>query len=192
MRDILGLDVSMTSLGWFLQDSKKKPTYGSFKTSPEDGLDLKRFMIQRDRFVNLVNDYKIDHIGIEQPFLHAYNTEKLFALHQFVLEVCYTRHIKIVYITPAQIKTFVTKDAQASKPDMIFKAKEALGLTRERMNDDESDAYWVSVLADRFWKLYYKEITKEELSEAEAYIFLKTKSNKPGLIYKENSSFFNF
>lgn len=192
MQDVLGLDISMTSLGWFLQDGKKKPSYGSFKTSPKDGLDLKRFMLQRDRFVNLVNDYKIDHIGIEQPFLHAFNTEKLFALHQFILEVCYTRHIKIVYITPAQIKTFVTSDAQAPKSEMVFKAKEALGLQREKMNDDESDAYWVSVLAKRFWQLYYKQISKEDLSEAESVIFLKTKSGKPGLLYKENSSFYNF
>ena len=192
MRTVLGLDVSMTSLGWFLQDGKKKPTYGSFKTTPEDGIDLKRFMIQRDRFVNLVNDYKIDHIGIEQPFLKSFNTEKLFALHQFILEVCYTRHIKTVYITPAQIKTYVTADAQAGKNEMVFKAKEALGLTRERMNDDESDAYWVSVLTQKFWQVFYKEISVDDLTEKEKYIFLKTKTGKPGILFKEKVSFFNF
>src|ERR1017187_2337975 len=121
MREVLGCDLSMTSFGWFLHDDKKKNTYGSFKTKPEDGIDLRRFMIQRDRFVNLLNDYKVDHIGIEQPFLMSFNTEKLFALHQFILEVCYTRHIKIVYIAPAQIKTFVTADAQAGKNEMVFK-----------------------------------------------------------------------
>lgn len=192
MRSILGLDLSLTSLGWFLQDGKKKPTYGSFKTSPEDGIDLKRYMIQRDRFVNLVNDYKIDHIGIEQPFLHSFNTEKLYALHQFVLEICYTRHIKIVYITPAQIKTYVTGDSNAGKNEMVFKAKESLGLVKERMNDDESDAYWVSVLANKFWQLYYKEISIEDLTEKEKFIFIKNKSKKPGILYKENISFFLF
>ena len=44
MREVLGLDLSLTSLGWFLQDGKKKPTYGSFKTKPEDGIDLKRVL----------------------------------------------------------------------------------------------------------------------------------------------------
>lgn len=192
MRNVLGLDVSMTSLGWFLQDGKKTPTFGSFKTSPLDGLDIKRFMIQRDRFVNLINDYKIDHIGIEQPFLKSFNTEKLYALHQFILEICYTRHIKIVYITPAQIKTYVTGDPRAEKNEMIFKAKEVLGFTKERINDDESDAFWVSVLSQKFWQLYYKEILEEQLTEKEKYIFIKTKTKKPGLFYKENVSFFIF
>ena len=191
-RIVLGLDVSMTSLGWFLQDGKKKPLYGSFKTSPADGLDIKRFMIQRDSFVDLINDYKIDHIGIEQPFLMSFNTEKLYALHQFVLEICYTRHIKTVYITPAQIKTFATGDSKAAKNEMIFKAKESLGLIKERMNDDESDAYWVSVLTQKFWQLYYKEITAEDLTEAEKYIFIKSKTGKPGIFYKKDISYFIF
>ena len=192
MRDILGLDISLTSLGWFLFDDKKKLTYGSFKTKPEDGIDLKRMMIQRDRFVNLINDYKIDHIGIEQPFLHSFNTEKLYALHQFILEVCYTRHIKIVYITPAQIKTYATGNAQAEKNEVIFKTKEVLGITKERMNDDECDAHWVGVLAKKFWNFYYKEISDSELSPEEKFIFIKTKSKKPGILFKENISFFNF
>jgi len=191
-REILGLDLSMTSFGWFLHNEKRKPIYGSFKTKPEDGIDLKRFMIQRDRFVNLINDYKIDHIGIEQPFLMSFNTEKLFALHQFILEICYTRHIKVVYITPAQIKTYATDNAQAAKNDMVFKTKEVLGFQREKINDDECDAYWVGILAEKFWKLYYKEITIEDLTEKEKYIFIKNKSKKPGILYKENISYYVF
>ena len=154
MRNILGCDLSMTSFGWFLHDDKKKHLYGRFKTAPKDGIDLKRFMIQRDRFVNLINDHKIDHIGIEQPFLRSFNTEKLFALHQFILEVCYTRHINIVYITPAQIKQFATGNSRAEKNEIVFKTKKVLGFTREKINNDEADAYWVGVLAKKFWQLY--------------------------------------
>ena len=193
MRNILGLDLSMTSLGWFLQDDKKKLTYGSFKSTPKDGIDLKRFMLQRDRFVNLVNDLKIDHIGIEQPFLHSFSTEILFALHQFILEVCYTRHIRIVYITPAQIKQFSTGNSKAEKNEIVFKTKNLLGLTKERINNDECDAYWVGVLAKRFWQLYYKEITIEDLTQEEKNIFIQTvKTKKPGLLYKKDESYFIF
>ncbi len=192
MRHVLGCDLSMTSFGWFLHDDKKKLTYGRFKTSPEDGIDIKRFMIQRDRFVNIINDYKIDHIGIEQPFLRSFNTEKLYALHQFILEVCYTRHIKIVYITPAQIKQFVTGNSKAEKNEIVFKTKNLLGFTREKINDDECDAYWVGYLATRFWQLYYGEIQESELTEGERLIFIKNKSKKPGVLHKENESFFMF
>lgn len=192
MRDVLGCDLSMTSFGWFLHTGKKKNIYGSFKTKPEDGIDLKRFMIQRDRFVNLINDYKIDHIGIEQPFLMSFNTEKLFALHQFILEICYTRHIKVVYIPPASIKSFVTGDPKAPKNEMIFKTKEVLGFTKEKINDDECDAYWVGAIAKRFWQYYYKEIDESQLTLEEKYIFLRSKSKKPGIFYKENSSYFIF
>lgn len=192
MRTVLGLDLSMTSAGWFLNDDKKKLTYGSFKTKPQDGIDIKRLMLQRDRIVNLFNEYKIEHIGIEQPFLRSFNTEKLYALHQFILEVCYTRHIKVVYITPAQIKTFVTGNAKADKNEMVFHTKKHLKITKERINNDECDAYWVSVIAKRFWQFYYKEITEEELSEKEKFIFIKTKSKRPGLIKKRDDSFFIF
>ena len=149
-------------------------------------------MLQRDSFVNLINDYKIDHIGIEQPFLRSFNTEKLYALHQFILEVCYTRHIKIVYITPAQIKQFATGNAKAEKNEIVFKTKEVLGFVREKINNDEADAYWVGVLAKRFWQLYYGEITVEDLTEKEKYIFIKNKSKKPGILYKENDSYYIF
>lgn len=192
MRNILGLDVSLTSLGWFLQSEAKKPIYGSFKTTPQDGLNLKRIMIQRDRFINLINDYKIDHIGIEQPFLHSFNTEILYALHQFILEVCYTRHIKIVYITPAQIKQFAVGSSKAEKAEIILKTKEVLGLVREKINDDECDAYWVSFLAERFWKLFYKEISESELTELEKFIFIKNKQKKPGLLYRANDLYYLF
>ena len=192
MRHILGCDLSMSSFGWFLFDDKKKLTYGRFKTTPQDGIDIKRYMIQRDRFVNLINNYKIDHIGIEQPFLRSFNTEKLYALHQFILEVCYTRHIKIVYITPAQIKQYVTGNFKASKNDIVFKTREVLGFTREKINDDECDAYWIGILAKKFWQLYYSEIQEKDLTEAEKFIFIKNKSKKPGILYKENDSFYIF
>lgn len=192
MRSVLGCDLSMTSFGWFLHDGKNKPTYGRFKTSPEDGIDIKRFMKQRDSFVNIINQHKIDHIGIEQPFLRSFNTEKLYALHQFILEVCYTRHIKIVYITPAQVKQYVTGNAKADKNEIVFKTKNVLGFTREKINDDEADAYWVGVLATKFWQLYYGEINVDHLTEAEKFIFIKNKSKKPGILYKENDSFYMF
>jgi len=192
VRNILGCDLSMTSFGWFLNDGKKKLTYGSFKTKPTDGIDLKRFMIQRDRFVNIINDHKLDHIGIEKPFLRSYNTEKLYALHQFILEVCYTRHIKIVYITPAQIKQFVTGNHKAEKNAMVMKTREHLGFTREKINNDEADAYWVSYISSRFWQLYYGEIKEEDLEDREKFIFIKNKSKKPGILYKENDDFYMF
>jgi len=192
MRHILGCDLSMTSFGWFLHDGKKKHTFGRFKTEPKDGIDIKRFMIQRDRFVNLINDYKIDYIGIEQPFLRSFNTEKLYALHQFILEVCYTRHIKIVYITPAQIKQYATGNSKAEKNEIVFKTKKVLGYTREKINNDEADAYWVGLLAQKFWQLKYGEIQESDLTESERFIFIKNKSKKPGVLYKENSSFFMF
>lgn len=192
MRSYLGLDLSMTSAGWFLQDDKKKLTYGSFKTSPKDGIDIKRLMLQRDRIVNLFNEYKIDHIGIEQPFLRSFNTEKLYALHQFILEVCYTRHIKVVYITPAQIKTYVIGNPTAGKNEIIFKTKKVLNLGNQRINDDECDAYWISVLTKKFWQFYYGELNEENLTPEEKFIFLKSKTNKPGLIKKKDESYFIF
>jgi Holliday junction resolvasome RuvABC endonuclease subunit len=149
-------------------------------------------MLQRDRIVNLFNEFKIDHIGIEQPFLRSFNTEKLYALHQFILEICYTRHIKVVYITPAQIKMYVTGKPSSGKNEIIFKTKKVLGLANKRINDDECDAYWISVLTKKFWQFYYGEIKEEDLSEEEKFIFITSKTKKPGLIKKKNESFFIF
>jgi len=192
LEKILGCDLSLTSFGWFLNDGKKKLSYGRFKTSKSDGIDIKRFMVQRDRFINIINNHKIDHIGIEKPFLRSFNTEKLYALHQFVLEVCYTRHINIVYFTPAQIKQYVTSNHRAEKNEMVLKTREKLGLTREKINNDEADAYWVSVLARRFWELYYGLIKEEDLTEKERFIFIKNKSKKPGTLYKQDEDYFIF
>lgn len=189
MRNILGLDLSLTSSGWFLPKTGK---YGSFKTSTKDGIDIKRFMLQRDRIVNIINENSITHVGIEQPFLRSFNTEKLYALHQFVLEACYTRHLKVVYITPLQVKQYATGNTKADKNEIVFKTREVLGLKRERINNDACDAYWVSRLTETFWKLYYEEITKEQLTQVENYIFIENKSKKLGILYKKNDSFFIF
>jgi len=116
----------------------------------------------------------------------------LYALHQFILEVCYTRHIKIVYITPAQIKQYATGNSKAEKNEIVFKTKKVLGYTREKINNDEADAYWVGLLAQKFWQLKYGEIQESDLTESERFIFIKNKSKKPGVLYKENSSFFMF
>lgn len=194
MQKILGLDISLTSLGWFLQDGTNK-RYGSFKTKPEDGILIKRLMIQRDRFLTLLNDLKVDTIGIERPFLKAWNTEILFALHQFIFEACYTRHIRVVYITPSEIKMYACGSGKADKSQIIFKTKEVLNLTKQRINDDECDAYWVSVLSKRFWQFYNKEISETDLTDLEKSIFLKSKKGKNvklGLIEKPNDSYFIF
>jgi len=190
--DILGVDVSLTSLGWFLQDGKPSLTYGSFKTTPKDGLLIERFMLQRDRFEELVSRNGITHIGIEQPLEHIYNSELLFALHQFIFEVCYKKKINVVYITPAQIKQYVTGNHLAQKNEIIIKTREVLGFKREKINDDECDAFWVSLLTKRFWGLYYKELTEDTLTEAERFIFIKTKSKKLGILKKPNISFYIF
>jgi len=97
----------------------------------------------------------------------------LFALHQFILEVCYTRHIRVVYITPAQIKQYVTDDSNAAKNEIVFKTRSVLNFNHEKINDDECDAYWVGILSDRFWKLFYKEIEMDSLSDKEKLIFIK-------------------
>ena len=191
---IIGFDLSLTCAGWFLQDSDNTTNlvYGSFKTKPTDGLIIERLIKQRERFVELIAKHNIDHIGIEQSLQHTFSTELLFALHQFILEICLKQNINIVYITPAQIKQYVTGNHLAQKNEIMFKTRQVLNLTTQKMNDDESDAYWVSVLAKKFWQLYYKEISESDLTAAESNIFIKTKSKKAGVLYKPNDSYFIF
>jgi len=190
MKNILGLDISLTSFGWFLQDGKKRLKYGSFKTSTKDGYLITRLMMQRDRFVNLINELKVSHIGIEQPLQRTFSSELLYALHQFIMEVCYTRHLNIVYFTPAQIKMFATGNSRAEKGEMVFQTKKTLKLTTEKINEDECDAYWISILAKKFWRLFYKEIHEDNLTQNEKYIFIKSKSKKPGILHKANDAYY--
>ena len=164
--DIIGFDLSLTCAGWFLQDPNdtKNLTYGSFKTKPADGLIIERLIQQRERFVELIAKHNVDHIGIEQALQHTFSTELLFALHQFILEICLKQKINVVYITPAQIKQYVTGNHLAQKNEIMFKTRQVLNLTTQKMNNDESDAYWVSVLAKKFWQLYYKETAISDLT----------------------------
>ena len=47
-----------------------------------------------------------------------------------------------------------------------------LGLTKERINNDECDAYWISILTKRFWELFLGEIKEVDLTEKEKNIFI--------------------
>lgn len=205
---IAGFDPSVTHLGWVILDDKTDDLidYGTFKTNPKDGLLIQRLIIQREKVKKLLQEKSISFVSMEAPYFMDFNTEKLFALNQFLHEVFLDLEIFVLYLPPQRLKKFALPDMKLSditKHHMVHQAKTELNKHGKRFSEHCSDAYFAGKVGLRFYKWYIlKELTDEDLTNEERDLFCGKHKYKrgpkkgiteyKGIIYKEWDQFFNY
>lgn len=207
---ILGLDPSLAKAGYVILDTDEPNSSvvekGLLKTSTADGLLLIRLLKQQDAIRALIDKYSIKFVGMEAPFFGSWNTERLFALNQFIHKVFYDTDQYVVAFPPQMLKKLTFQDRKVGdigKPEMIDKAKTELGLQGKRLAEDVADAYWAGTFGKKFYLRYIEEkIKDEDLTKYELDTFAgkhtytrgmkKGITDYTGVIYRENELFFNF
>ena len=180
---------------------------GVFVTDPSDGLLVQRIIMQREWMRKLIESKGIKFVAMEAPYFSDWSTELLFALNQHLHEVFLNLDIFVVYFQPLTLKRLAVpgiKDSHdITKHHMIHQAKTELGLQGKRLSEHIADAYFAGKTGARFYKWYLlKELKDSDLSEVERDLFCGkhtfVKGAKKGLveytgiIYKENSQFFDY
>jgi len=162
-------------------------------------------MYYRDALSDLLRDVTFDRVGIEAPIYGASFSEGMYALFQYCNEAILSAKSDIVYISNSQSKERVKdylerpKKWTISKDDIIEAAFKDTG-EMGRWVGDEADAYWIAQGASRFWHYHAGRLPREELKPFEVrqfdlrHTFTRGKkkglTERSGLIYKKNESFF--
>jgi Holliday junction resolvasome RuvABC endonuclease subunit len=207
---ILGLDPSLAKSGYVVLDTEAPDSEvvekGKLKTSTSDGILLQRLLKQQEQVREKIRRYDIKFISMEAPYYGGWTAEQLFALNQFLHKVFLDEENYVVAFPPQQLKKLVFPDRsvkQIHKPEMIDKAKTALGLQGKVLAEDVADAYWAGIFGKKFYKRHYvEETTDEDLNSYEVEVFSGTHTytrgakkgitDYNGIIYQENEKFWDF
>lgn len=208
---IASFDPSITHLGWVIFDETKTGKgavleAGVFKTKPTDGLLVQRLITQRERIRSLLMTWDIKFIAMEAPYLRDFSTELLFALNQHLHEAFLDQQTFVLYVQPNTLKRYAlpdTKMEEITKHHITHQAKKELGLVGRVFSEHVADAYFVGKIGLKFYQWYFMHKYKDsDLSEYEHRLFCGKhtfkRGNKKGLteytgiIYRENSQFFDY
>tara|TARA_R110002153_G_scaffold22540_3_gene73956 strand:- start:211 stop:858 length:648 start_codon:yes stop_codon:yes gene_type:complete len=202
----LGLDPSLTNFGWCLIDDDGFSVLkrGRWQT-PSKQIFIERYVYLREELRKLIQAEKPDRIGIESPIFNDLYSEGMYGLFLFCNDVFLVEKQDAVFFAPPQVKSHAfdfmgrPKGWKMKKADMVEASKKKSN-TNVRWNHNEADAYWVGVIAHRFWEFYEGKILLDDLSEKEKHQFARkhtyTRGKKAGttaatgLIYRKNDRFF--
>jgi Holliday junction resolvasome RuvABC endonuclease subunit len=208
---ILGFDPSLTQFGWALHDTEAQGAdrcvaRGRFQTSSKT-LYVDRYTDLRERVRALIRETQPDHMGIEYPVFKELYSEGMYGLFLFVSEAIRVECQDVVFFTPMQVKAHARlalgrpSDWKMEKPDMVLAAKKDADI-RANLNHNEADAYWVSVVAGRFWSFHDGLLKYEDLTPPEQQQFAKVKTYtrgkragktiQSGIMYREDERFFRW
>ena len=210
MAYILGLDPSLAKAGYVVLDTDAPDSEvverGLFKTSTADGILVLRLLKQQRQITEIIQKYDIKFVSMEAPYYGGWTAEKLFALNQFIHKAFLDLGNYVVAFPPQQLKKLVfpkEKVTNIHKPEMIDKAKTALGLQGKVLSEDVADAYWAGISGKKYYKRYIvEETTDEDLNDYEISVFSgkhtytrgakKGVTDYTGIIYRENELFWDF
>lgn len=205
---ILGIDPSLTQFGWCLieDDGFTVIERGRFKTKASD-VFVERYIYLREQLSALIVKHKPDRVGIESPVFNDMYSEGMYALFVFCNEALMTNKMDTVYLTPPQVKSHAfdflgrPKGWKMKKQDMVEASKKKSG-TSNRWNHNEADAYWVAVVAHRFWQFHDGKLKVSELTNKEKHQFNRThtfkrgskqgQTEKTGIIHREDERFYKW
>lgn len=193
---ILGLDPSLTNLGYVVLEDKEILEKGRLQTGPEHGLNVQRYVLHANAVGDLIRKYDIKYTAVEQPIFSTYSSEILYALQQFLHLVYWSHGLKVVIFDPKRVKSYAIPGfkGEIHKSDMVAAARKDLGMgEKQRLANDVADAYWVGRLGMKWWSFYEGILKESDLTEQEHHIFLEqhtfVKGKKKGLTEKKGVSF---
>jgi len=206
---VLGLDPSLTNFGYALHDTEgvadnRCLLRGRFQTAAKMAY-VDRYISQRESLRGLIQQTQPDAVGIEYPVFDNLYSEGMYGLFLYSSEALRLERKDVVFFSPGQVKAHARLRIdrppkwKMDKPDMVEAAKTDTG-GKGKWNHNEADAYWVAVVAGRFWKLHRKLITESDLTPLEAQQFLREhtftrgrqagRTVQSGIAYREDERFF--
>jgi len=208
---ILGFDPSLTNFGWALYDTEatgaaRCTARGRFQT-PAKMLFITRYMFMREAVRDLIQEHKPDRFGLESPIFNDLWSEGMYGLFLYTCEALYLEKVDMVLFAPPQVKAharlFLKRPTKPmwkmNKPDMVEAARDHTG-GKGRWNHNEADAYWVAVVAGRFWQFYDGTLAEHELTPIERKQFndvhtyvrgkKEGKTEHRGIVFREDDRFF--
>lgn len=201
---ILGLDPSLTNFGYVVYEDGILLDKGRLQTSPQDGLQVQRFLMQANGLGDLVRKWEIKYVSCEAPLMATFSTEILYGLQSFLHLIYWKYGLHVVFFIRSQIQTYACPHMSLRdilKRDMVDSARKDLGMRdNERLANDVADAYWIGKMGFRWWCYYTKIITDVDLTEKEKHMFAgchtytrgkkKGVQERTGIVYRENELYY--
>lgn len=206
----LGLDPSLTNLGWCIHDSQAegpaRVVDRGLISTPASAIFVQRYMTHREGVGHILDKHpEIEAVGVEAPVFGEQWSPVAYALYIMVNEAIYTRRKDVVYFDPGTVKMLAKGDPKIRgkmfKTDMVQAARADTGITG-KFDHNEADAYHVARFAARFWLFVTDQILDVNLTPAEHQAFAKTHTYKKGekagqtvlqgAAFKEGKRFFRF
>ena len=207
---IIGLDPSIRKAGYCVIDTDAPPfTFverGRLYTTVADGIPIQRFLKQQKQIRELIERHSVAFIAMEAPYFGDGESERLYALNQFLHSVFLDLGTFVIVFPPQQLKKLSIPDKNVEdvhKAQMVADAKQKYGLLGKPLTDDEADALHAGRLGWLFYNWHFKKsIASEDLHPLVWKAFDGRKVYKKGirkgieirtgLIYRENELFFDF
>ncbi|MGB3541468.1 crossover junction endodeoxyribonuclease RuvC [Rubrivirga sp.] len=149
---VLGLDPGTRTAGFGVVDVERRTEraldYGTIEMA--DDLDHSlRLMKVGERVLELADEYKPDAIAVEVPFMgkNVQSMRKLARVEGVVMYVAMAREIPLAQYAPAEIKKAVTGKGRATKEQVEYFIRAALGVAVDKL--DASDALAVALAHGR-------------------------------------------
>jgi crossover junction endodeoxyribonuclease RuvC len=149
---VLGIDVGLATTGFGLVDSSngklKYLDHGTILTSKFDDIPTRLLNIYNE-LGKIIQDKKPDLVGIEQLFYFR-NTTTIITVGQargVLLLKLKENELKIVEVTPLQVKQAVTSYGKSDKKQVQKMVKFLLGLDFVPQPDDAADALAIAICA---------------------------------------------
>ena len=105
---ILGLDASIRKAGFCVVDTDAPPftivERGRLYTTVADGIPIQRLLKQQKQIRELLERHSIDFVSMEAPYFGDGESERLYALNQFLHAVFLDRGTFVIAFPPQQLK----------------------------------------------------------------------------------------
>ncbi|MEK7111433.1 MAG: crossover junction endodeoxyribonuclease RuvC [Patescibacteria group bacterium] len=147
---ILGIDPGFARMGWGLVNKTGAKfsliDYGCLETSPETGLS-DRLELIFDGVFKIIKKYKPDLAGVETLFFNtnAKTAVKVGEARGVLLLALKKSGVKVIDITPLQVKQAVAGYGRAEKTQVQKMVKALLNLKEIPRPDDAADALAVAL-----------------------------------------------
>lgn len=152
---ILGIDQSYTSAGYCVLDNDENIiTFGTIKTSPDDGDVFKRAREITNQLKKIATDNSVDYVGLEGLAFGGFGnaTRDLAGLQFLIVDEFGSDNVTITAPTAVKKLALGKRKGKTTKhdlfealPELTQKSFLDFGLKKTKGLYDVTDSYWISI-----------------------------------------------
>ncbi len=103
-------------------------------------------------FVKLLQEYDIKKMVMEKLFFmetNKNNAERVYAVRWILINLCMSKWIQVIELTPIQVKKYITGNAKANKLLVQDIIQRIYNLTELPKYNDTADALWLAYIGTK-------------------------------------------